>query len=430
MASRQKVRWTKDELPKNREGWSISGDRPLRSPYPHTNNPTDIDDKSNAVKFVLSIDGGGIRGYSSLVILQSLMEELGKIERAKNPKATSSICSSSALGPPYDETCTPPNPDAMLISEYRPCHYFDFITGTGTGAIIAMMLGKYRMSVGEAMESYRGVCATIVERQLTSPSPKRGNWRSVFSGNHKASRWSKTCIVKMVPPWPSPNEEEGDLQSDGRCRTIVCNANSYYNNPSRTVLSDISCLPDHTLSGNNGIHLLSIGGAINGPVDIRADKSQHHMSEHIRRVHERLSTHPCHHDLSHCCRLDVPGDDLRDIPVDEWKPQESNPSTLRRIEEATNAYLRNEDVATNLHEIAAALVEKRVQRAKTRQREWRALGVVYRCFKVKCRHWNGRFGDNVRRWVHMLKVHGVKHEDYNGVTKRGYAAMGWTREGR
>ena len=66
----QKVQWAKEELEKNPGGWSISGNRPLPSPCPKINGP-----------FVLSIDGGGIRGYSSLVTLKALMEELGKIER-------------------------------------------------------------------------------------------------------------------------------------------------------------------------------------------------------------------------------------------------------------------------------------------------------------------------------------------------------------
>jgi len=61
---------------------------------------------------ILSLDGGGVRGLSSLLILRNIMEE---ITRRSN------------------------------IAEARPCEYFDLIGGTGTGGLIAIMLGRLRM---------------------------------------------------------------------------------------------------------------------------------------------------------------------------------------------------------------------------------------------------------------------------------------------
>lgn len=89
---------------------------------------------------ILALDGGGIRGYSSLLILRSLMhqiyiweqklqEEDGKIEGEE-------------LG---DE-------DDLL-----PCHYFDFMYGTSTGGLIAIMLGRLRMRIEECLDAYRMV---------------------------------------------------------------------------------------------------------------------------------------------------------------------------------------------------------------------------------------------------------------------------------
>jgi len=34
---------------------------------------------------------------------------------------------------------------------YRPCHYFDYITGASTGGMIAVMLGVKRLTVAEAI---------------------------------------------------------------------------------------------------------------------------------------------------------------------------------------------------------------------------------------------------------------------------------------
>ena len=62
---------------------------------------------------ILSLDGGGVRGVSSLFILKEIMRQ---IARDKN------------------EEDTP-----------LPCDYFDLICGTSTGGLIALMLGRLRM---------------------------------------------------------------------------------------------------------------------------------------------------------------------------------------------------------------------------------------------------------------------------------------------
>jgi patatin-like phospholipase/acyl hydrolase len=62
---------------------------------------------------ILSLDGGGVRGLSSLLILREIMEEIGRRTNAAE---------------------TP-----------QPCEYFDLIGGTSTGGIIAIMLGRLRM---------------------------------------------------------------------------------------------------------------------------------------------------------------------------------------------------------------------------------------------------------------------------------------------
>ena len=62
---------------------------------------------------ILSLDGGGVRGLSSLFILREIMEE---IERRSQIAGTPS-----------------------------PWQYFDLIGGTGTGGLIAIMLGRLRM---------------------------------------------------------------------------------------------------------------------------------------------------------------------------------------------------------------------------------------------------------------------------------------------
>lgn len=74
---------------------------------------------------LLSLDGGGVRGLSSLQILKQLMEYIN-----------------------------PENPP-------KPCDYFDMIGGTSTGGLIAIMLGRLCMSVDECMEEYKCLSSSV-----------------------------------------------------------------------------------------------------------------------------------------------------------------------------------------------------------------------------------------------------------------------------
>ncbi|KAG4428205.1 hypothetical protein IFR05_016312 [Cadophora sp. M221] len=74
---------------------------------------------------LLCLDGGGVRGLSSLHIVKRLMESI-------NPE-------------------DPP----------KPCDYFDMIGGTSTGGLIALMLGRLAMPVDEAIEAYIALAPKI-----------------------------------------------------------------------------------------------------------------------------------------------------------------------------------------------------------------------------------------------------------------------------
>ncbi|KAI0384321.1 acyl transferase/acyl hydrolase/lysophospholipase [Hypomontagnella monticulosa] len=84
----------------------------------HANRPRD----SGPPLRILSLDGGGIRGKSSLLILENIMEN---IRRTKG-----------------------------LDQIPRPCECFDLIGGTSTGGIIAIMLGRLGMTVDECIRAY------------------------------------------------------------------------------------------------------------------------------------------------------------------------------------------------------------------------------------------------------------------------------------
>lgn len=90
---------------------------------------------------ILSLDGGGVRGLSCLLILRNIMEEVARRNGAV---------------------------------EARPCEYFDLIGGTGTGGLIAIMLGRLRMVRTPAL------CANT-DSLSTSVSTNSSTYRGTFS---------------------------------------------------------------------------------------------------------------------------------------------------------------------------------------------------------------------------------------------------------
>lgn len=104
----------------------------------------------------LSADGGGVRGLSSLLILDELMRQIND--------------SIQALSHSSD-----------LRSNLLPHDIFDLVAGTSTGGLISLMLGKLGMNVKDCIEEYRNFSKTIFKRKKLLAIG--GFTRSKYSGS-------------------------------------------------------------------------------------------------------------------------------------------------------------------------------------------------------------------------------------------------------
>lgn len=149
---------------------------------------------------LLSLDGGGVRGLSSLLILKAIMDKIN-------------------IG---------------LSSPVRPCEIFDLIGGTSTGGyvnlmhmlsnqtnsivrLISIMLGRLGMDADECIEAYSDIMESIFGEPARSfPMDWRGNVRSHFDSAKLEAGIKKVLHARGV--------SDGDLLNDGvirSCRRYV-----------------------------------------------------------------------------------------------------------------------------------------------------------------------------------------------------------------
>jgi patatin-like phospholipase/acyl hydrolase len=102
------------------------------------NPPSPLMPAQEPVK-LLCLDGGGVKGISSLLILHEIMERVKSIESETAPK------------------------DA---SDRLPVNYFNLAGGTSTGGLIALMLFRLNMSTADAIENYDNMARRVFSPTL------------------------------------------------------------------------------------------------------------------------------------------------------------------------------------------------------------------------------------------------------------------------
>lgn len=97
-------------------------------------------------KKLLSLDGGGLKGISSLMLLQELMDQVARRE------------------------------SGLERIPRRPVDYFDLAGGTSTGGLIAILLFRLRMDVPTALRMYEELGKDIFEPNPLATTFPRMKW--------------------------------------------------------------------------------------------------------------------------------------------------------------------------------------------------------------------------------------------------------------
>ncbi|VBB78499.1 Putative protein of unknown function [Podospora comata] len=129
---------------------------------------------------LLALDGGGVRGLSSLLILQQLMTAI------------------DAESPP------------------KPCDYFDMIGGTSTGGLIAIMLGRLQMTVDNCIHAYTSLSDSVFEKKSS-----RVTIKGKLQGRFDAAELERAVKKILVERGLDENALLKDAP-DAPCKVFVC----------------------------------------------------------------------------------------------------------------------------------------------------------------------------------------------------------------
>ncbi|PSN65406.1 FabD/lysophospholipase-like protein [Corynespora cassiicola Philippines] len=171
---------------------------------------------------ILYLDGGGVRGYWSLLILKRLMKAIADEEReATKSKQTDrhhlheqhsnfhpSPFPQHAEGGPFSKNERKKNhhrPEKWRDDrKYLPCHYFDLICGSSTGGLIAIMLSRFRMNIPDCLYEYKTMSSEI----FGIPRP--------MSQRNLGFGWAKYSTVKMEKAFKNVIHRRCDHNANGK----------------------------------------------------------------------------------------------------------------------------------------------------------------------------------------------------------------------
>jgi pimeloyl-ACP methyl ester carboxylesterase len=175
---------------------------------------------------LLSLDGGGVKGLFSIIVLQRVIDEVQKLQGNESVHK-------------------------------RPCDYFDLIGGTSTGGLLAIMLGRLEMNTRECISTYRTLAKKKFWRSpwidMLQPLPAATS--ALLNTSWYSGETLIDCVRKVVKDNLPYNEKEqlfstGHLAEDARLvssqptkfRCLVCTVPSGSTKSRESALIDQSIL--------------------------------------------------------------------------------------------------------------------------------------------------------------------------------------------
>ncbi|KAH6640517.1 patatin-like phospholipase-domain-containing protein [Chaetomium tenue] len=395
-------------------------------------------------RLILTIDGGGIRGYSSLIVLRALMQEIERIEQTLEPRASASTQTDRI---PREQI---PD-DVFREGQYLPCHYFDYIAGTSVGGLIAIMLGMFGKTVDDCINEFHrqnksipladdasvvsSIDFPLLYRRSTWPTKRTSSFFDTFA------KFTVTATGRTLPgALASPSVSRASSQASAassefrtdtyQCQTLAwctevearrsrrpyafCTYAEEENDPERLIsIPEVAKAITTPSRYSFKPFKLGSGQFVDGSKQIRdptlevlkeitslLDEAEPAIDlllslgtdEHQAWFYEKLRSFTSQHPATTSAK-------------DQWAIGEEEGRSynhyhrfevpgirlgwrkkffLREIEEASEKWVASPEQKTRITQYAQMLVERRRARAATARWETFALGVRYACFHEGC----------------------------------------------
>ncbi|KAI9740296.1 MAG: hypothetical protein M1834_004874 [Cirrosporium novae-zelandiae] len=152
---------------------------------------------------VLVLDGGGVRGLSSLLILEDLIRRINENIRSKT---------------------------GLMIDDLKPHQVFDLVVGTSTGGLIAIMIGKLGLSAKECINQYRNLSKEVFGRYHLRGKLSMGVFKPRYSGE-----CLRDCVKRLLRTHDLPenfqmrsSKETSNQDSTTACAVVCRRRDSRY----------------------------------------------------------------------------------------------------------------------------------------------------------------------------------------------------------
>ncbi|ESZ95260.1 hypothetical protein SBOR_4372 [Sclerotinia borealis F-4128] len=391
-------------------------------------------DSSWNKKYVLTLDGGGVRGLSSLSIIQHLMDLCNSFEQKEDP-----LVKSSFHPLPFQEGQGSNIKNESRTAQFLPVHYFDYIAGTSTGGLIAIyvepttnehrrLYSRIRNIGGKSLWSTTQVfdARPYTQSEIIAPLMLLISFRTYEHTKSQATNpqelnpghpqsipiWQVARAITAAPTYFKSFRLGEEKFIDG---------DFGYNNPTRRAILEIE-----QVHGEDTIALVvSIGTGRRLKVRSIARHGcgltgvANHFSQMIKyttaSTTDTESTHQYVMALlaARKCpykRFNVDGE-LGDMDLGEWRTDGAKNVTLETIKQQTRAYLEQPKVRKHMEEAAIKLVINRQMRSKTPRWDVVATGYRYQC-PEQCNkeiiYTKEYLGD------HLCEVHGIPRDADEG----------------